>query len=334
MVRLLATVSLIASLVLFPPAALAFVSQDALPGDILYPAKRTLERAILAAASLTPVTRAYFSTAMVESRYKETTSLLSKGEAASGSLNELVVQTATAVQDISKIDDSVKRQELITKLSADIDSYNQGLAQTQQISPQIDLPQPSPTVSAESNPVPDGNGLDPTPAGAVSPLQTNSPPRPGLTQLKVSTVPLQPTRPSPSVTNSSASSPTPKPQASAKPEATSLPVPTMRPSIIPASVPSLSPIPTHAPAPSPPTSDDEIAEARERLQKIKDELAKLKTSSVNEHKNLKNNGVKTRSESEENQAQGKKDLPNADSSKNEPQDKDLKNRVKDKKEKD
>ncbi|MBI3485624.1 hypothetical protein HY025_01620 [Candidatus Daviesbacteria bacterium] len=52
MVKLLATFILILTIMLFPPATLAYISQNSLPGDRLYPVKRGLEDGVLWLASI------------------------------------------------------------------------------------------------------------------------------------------------------------------------------------------------------------------------------------------------------------------------------------------
>ena len=61
MIRLLSIITLILSIVLFPPASLALISNNAVPGDSIYPIKRFLEDGIYAVASITPGTKAWFS---------------------------------------------------------------------------------------------------------------------------------------------------------------------------------------------------------------------------------------------------------------------------------
>ena len=54
MVRLLSTIVLILAIILFPPAVLALVSNNAVPGDSTYSIKRFLEDGIYTIASLNP----------------------------------------------------------------------------------------------------------------------------------------------------------------------------------------------------------------------------------------------------------------------------------------
>ena len=65
MARLLALATLILSLVLFPPATLAYLSQDAVPGDRMYPIKRGFEDVILTVTSINPWSKAFVATARI-----------------------------------------------------------------------------------------------------------------------------------------------------------------------------------------------------------------------------------------------------------------------------
>lgn len=129
MVKLLATFILILAIMLFPPAALAYISQNSLPGDRLYPVKRGLEDGVLMIASISPVTKAFFAVSYSQRRYKETTGLLSNGsnEEISQSLNNLILQTALAANQIKLVSNPAQRRELIVNLSSQIQVYNQGL---------------------------------------------------------------------------------------------------------------------------------------------------------------------------------------------------------------
>lgn len=132
MPKLLTSLSLIVVIVLFPPATLALVSNNALPGDATYPIKRSLEEGIMMVASLTPVTKTWFTINRSNRRFEEVTGLIAKGESATESLDELVVQTTKAAEEIKKIKDPIKKQEYINNLSSSIDSYNNKLSQVQQ----------------------------------------------------------------------------------------------------------------------------------------------------------------------------------------------------------
>lgn len=147
MVKLLSIISLILALVFFPPAVLAVISNNAIPGDSTYPIKRGLEDIIYAVASLNPNTKALFAKARSDRRFQEVTTLLTQGKDANNTLSELVTQTQAAADQINQVSDSNQKGKLISQLSDSITKYDQGLSQVSQ-----PKPKPSPAVS---NPVPD-----------------------------------------------------------------------------------------------------------------------------------------------------------------------------------
>lgn len=156
MVRLLSIATLILVIVLSPPAALAVVSNNAVPGDATYPIKRGMEDAIYTVASLNPVTKAWFAKARSDRRFQEITVLLTQGKKASQTLDELVKQTQTAADQIDKVSDSTQKAKLINQLSDSISKYNEGLAQTSKTKP-VTAPSvnttPVPTLAPRSTPL-------------------------------------------------------------------------------------------------------------------------------------------------------------------------------------
>ncbi len=166
MVKLLSIVSIIFAIVLFPPAALAVISNNAVPGDVTYPIKRSLEDGIYAVASLNPVSKAWFSKARSDRRFKEFSTLIAQGKSASITLVELVSQTDVAAEEIKKIDDPVKKEQLIAQLSQSIEKYDQGLKQITQQTPEIPHPTvtPSPQITTT-----------PAPVSSTKPLETSKP---------------------------------------------------------------------------------------------------------------------------------------------------------------
>lgn len=201
MARLISIIVLILSLVLFPPAALALVSNNAVPGDTVYPIKRKLEDIIFAIASINPTTRAWFAAARSDRRFKEFSTLIAQGKSASDTLDELVAQTQVAAEELKKVDDPIKKQELISQLSQSIDKYSQKLEEVS-ISSQPPPSQPSVVVT-------------PTPTTAPilprvsSPLGVTSP-RPTATFRSTSTPqPSETLRPAPPSPTQAPSSPQP-----------------------------------------------------------------------------------------------------------------------------
>lgn len=129
MLKLLSISVLVLTVVLFPPAALAYFSQDAIPGETLYPVKRKLEEGILLIAKATPTTRSWFNSALVQRRYNETRALISKkdNDAAAQSLDELIDQTSVAVAEISQVQSSSQKRAFASNLSESMEEYSQGL---------------------------------------------------------------------------------------------------------------------------------------------------------------------------------------------------------------
>ena len=124
MVRILSIIALIFLVALTPPAALAFISQDALPENkIRYPIKRTLESGILLISSIHPATKAYFAVARSQRRFKEATALLGSKKDAEKTLSEFTIQTGEAVQDIKTVNNVSRKSELISDLSKSVLEY-------------------------------------------------------------------------------------------------------------------------------------------------------------------------------------------------------------------
>lgn len=150
MVRLLSIISLILAIVLFPPAALALISNNAVPGDVTYPIKRVLEDGIFAVASIHPTSKAWFAAARSDRRFKEFTTLVAQGKKTSDTLNELVEQTQIAANQIANVSDEGQKQKLVQQLAQSIEKYDQGLQQVS--SPTTPLPQATPVPQESASP--------------------------------------------------------------------------------------------------------------------------------------------------------------------------------------
>lgn len=165
MLRIFSILVLILFIALLPPAALAYVSQDAIPGDQLYPVKRKLEDIILSVASISPTTRAWYALAYSRRRYDETTSLINKKDntAASLTLKELVDQTSSVASEIQQVNSASQKIQLKEQLNTSIIEYQKGLntAKTQ-LGQNQQAVRPSPT--------PTGRGQTPSP----TPAQTSN----------------------------------------------------------------------------------------------------------------------------------------------------------------
>lgn len=223
MTKLLATLSLVVVLVLFPPATMAVVSNNAVPGDVTYPVKRGLEDVIYAVASLNPVTKAWFAKARSDRRFQEITVLLTQGKEVSKTLNELVEQTRAAVNQIDRVSDLTQKGKLIRQLSDSITKYDQGLSQVPQPRPQAS-PTVQPSVSTQT----------PIPVPSIVPTPTPDPElertREELEKIKKRLEELERQRQmqqqSPSPTPTSTPSPTPTPTLTPTPRPTPVPTPT------------------------------------------------------------------------------------------------------------
>lgn len=178
MVKLLSVISIILAIVLFPPAVLAVLSNNALPGDAVYPIKRSLENGIYAIASINPISKAWFASARSDRRFKEFSTLIAQGKKGGKSLNELVEQTTVAAEEIKKVDDPVKKQELIEQLSDSIEKYDQGLKQIAQqqtlkipVATSVTASTPSPTEVPKPTTKP-VNSSTPEPSPILTPSST------------------------------------------------------------------------------------------------------------------------------------------------------------------
>ena|SRR3989344_3002086 len=129
--KIISTLALIIMIVLFPPAALITVSQGAVQGDATYPIKRWLEGQVLFLASFNPTTRALYAVAQANRRYEESAKLLSMGNDAGSTLEELVTQSNIAAGDINKVSNEDRKVQLIGDLTSSITKYDQGLAEAQ-----------------------------------------------------------------------------------------------------------------------------------------------------------------------------------------------------------
>ena len=149
MLKVLAAFTLTLSIILFPPAALALISNNAVSGEPMYPVKRKLEEGILFLASFNSNIYAWFSVERSDRRFIEIQTLANQDDPASdklvsATLNDLVEQTKSAVSNVQTIEDKDQKVELIDKLNRSIISYNQGLSQVQKkLRQRTSLPSPT-----------------------------------------------------------------------------------------------------------------------------------------------------------------------------------------------
>lgn len=180
--RLVSIVLLILVIALFPPATLAVVSNNAVPGDSMYPIKRGLEDIIFAMASVNPAMRAWFAAARSDRRFQEVTLLIAQGKNAGNTLNELIEQASVAANQIDQVTDPAEKDKLVSQLSDSIDKYDAGLAQmAQTYEPATDSMKPSDQIVQQledSTPAPQPSirsSARPTPKPPVSPLPEVTP---------------------------------------------------------------------------------------------------------------------------------------------------------------
>lgn len=185
--KILDNSSWIALFTLTPLFFIAFLSQNSLPGDFLYPVKRGVENTILAAASVSPASKAAFHTDLADRRFTEAEKLL-LSQADTAPLNDLVTQVESTQVAIDNVSDPVKKVELEEKVIAQIDTYQAKLTNTQiQIQPNYVPPSPTPSVeqapeipSSEPSSVPvvvipTQQVATPTPTSAPIPVVTSAP---------------------------------------------------------------------------------------------------------------------------------------------------------------
>src|SRR5581483_10320950 len=113
-----------------PITVLILLSQNSLPGDLFYPVKTGFEGIILAAASVSPATKAAFRTDLADRRFNETQELLIS-RADITSLPEFVNEVQTTQDEIAKLTDVSQKAVLQKQLDQKIDGYEQQLRQTE-----------------------------------------------------------------------------------------------------------------------------------------------------------------------------------------------------------
>lgn len=129
---------------LAPFAFLFFLSQNALPGDLFYPAKRGMEDVLLAAASLNPATKASFHVDLASKRYSEAEKLLLARADAAG-LSDFVAEIEDSTEALDAIDSEIERERLKRKIIENIENYQNKLSvvQAQVQGDKAQYPQPT-----------------------------------------------------------------------------------------------------------------------------------------------------------------------------------------------
>lgn len=203
-----------------PLTVLILLSQNTIPGDLFYPIKRSMENVVLAAAAVSPTTRAAFRTDLTTRRFDEAEKLLLTSSDTQG-LKDFVTEIGAAQKEVSAISDPVKKQELQQKIQTSVIEYEKRLdaVKTQLVTREnaiaVVVPTSAPTKIPESQP-------------STSPQTISS-------QIEPTAIPLPTNTLVPLPTSS------PKPATPSKPPApTATPIP-----------PALTSIPTSTPTPTP-----------------------------------------------------------------------------------
>lgn len=232
-------------LFLFAPyTILIFLSQNAGPGDLLYPFKRGLEGMILIASSVHPTTKAFFRSDLAERRFSEAEELLLTRTDTSA-LDAFVYEMYEVQKETAGLSDQTKKTELTQKLIAQIDQYQARLERVeervQNTAAVSRIPQPqSSTQKTNAPPI-----VDKTTTSEKKPTQKDS-------------------------SDDKASNQTP--QSSFKPTPTPLQSPIQDRPLATFS-PTPSPLPPPPPPPPPPNPIiDDIDRVQDELDRIRDDL--------------------------------------------------------------
>lgn len=127
MFKLFSTFVAVVTIMLFPPAVLAFISNNAVQGDLTYPIKRKLEDAIVIVASVNPTSKAWFSLTRSQRRFEESKKLLVNGKLPIDTLDELVKQTREAKDDLNKLGSGQNKNNLINQYKTSVEEYKKSL---------------------------------------------------------------------------------------------------------------------------------------------------------------------------------------------------------------
>lgn len=169
---------------LLPITVLIFLSQDSIPGDLFYPVKRSLENVILAAASVSPATRAAFRTDLTEARFKEAQSLVLSKSNTSG-LSTFIDEVQGTKQEVTNLTSDVERKKAEEKLISKIEEYQSGLSTLQakteqnvityQFQETLSTPIPPTTVSNQNQTPQNFPSPTPTLTSIPTPILTPTP---------------------------------------------------------------------------------------------------------------------------------------------------------------
>lgn len=255
---------------LAPVTVIILLSQNAVPGDAFYPAKRGMENVILAAASVHPATRVAFRADLTDRRFSEAETLLLAKQDTAG-LTQFIIADVKADRELRALDDIVEKNRLQEKVKQSFVEYDQRLlaVETQLAAAgkqipgvttstidQSSLQQPQQVAIIPTNtPVP-----IPTSAPGQPPLPTNTPvPLPTATP-----TPIVPTS-TPLPTNTPVPQPTTAVGQPPLPTNTPVPLPTRAPTPTRIPTPTRTPTPTPTPPVQPPTGGGTAVTCRQPL---------------------------------------------------------------------
>jgi hypothetical protein len=277
-------------LVLTPVTFVGILSQNSIPGELLYSVKRGYEGTALAFASLAPETKASYTTSLATVRFTEAEKLLLVNSDTQG-LATLVEQVQTAQDNVAAVQNSPQKEELEQKLIASIDTYQASLLKVQQqIASNVSS---QPINTAQTTPIQAQPSINQ--AGQASP-QTN--PQPTQTVI-----------PTPTATQSSAEtiqptqipSPTILPIEKAKQEEPpTTPTVTQTPSTTPTVTQTTPPAGTTTTPETRKKIDEEIEKTKERLDEIRRKVTLQKNQNQDENSNLNRSDENRKNERKDN----------------------------------
>ena len=263
-----------------PVTVLILLSQNAIPGDIFYPIKRSMENVVLAAASVSPTTRVAFRTDLTGRRFDEAEKLLLARSDTTG-LSDFIAELQTTQQEVAVLSSTEEKNVSTEKLIKKIDEYQAKLVQVQaQTQTQNNAVTPSlPT----NTPIPSSAPIPTITLLPTTQLETTPTPVINITAVSVKNPTAAPSiKPSPTKAPTNTPSPTPTPithqiTPTAPTRISPSPMPSIKPSINPTTIPSptkvqIQPSPTTVPTPSGDKVSDAIGDTRRQLDEIRRHL--------------------------------------------------------------
>ena len=261
-------------LVLTPLTFVGILSQNSIPGDLLYSIKRGYEGTALAFASLAPETKASYTTSLATVRFTEAEKLLLAKSDTQG-LATLVEQVQKAQDNVAAVQNSPQKEELEQKLIASIDTYQANLLKVQQ---QI-------ASNVASQPIAQTTPVQAQPATNQT-TQTTSPASIQPTQTAISVPTTTPSSSETVVAPTQTSTPTPT-QAE---QPTTTPTLTQTPSTAPTTVQTTPPAGTTTTPEGRKRIDEEIEKTKERLDEIRKKVKSQRNQQVENSTSDRDNG--------------------------------------------